>query len=83
MADDANLHTKVFKACCELWMLSYHVCQVRQRAATTYPDFLAEVQATFLRLLSRAGSLPVSLVRHNHSNHAVAMMQYFTHSSLE
>ena len=83
MREEPRLHTQVFKESCELWMLSYHVRQARQRAATTYSDFLAEVQAIFLRLLSWASSLPVSLVRHDQSNHAVAMMQYFTNCSLE
>jgi hypothetical protein len=81
--EEASLHTQVFKASCELWVLSYHIHQARQRSHSAHSDFVAEAQAMFLRLLSWAGSLPVALVRHDQTNHAVAMMQYVTDCSLE
>lgn len=83
VAQEVSLHTKIFKASCELWILSYDLRRARQQAATTNADFLTEVQDIFSRYLSWAASLPLNLVRSDQSNHAVAMMQYFTNSSVE
>ncbi|KAK0384054.1 hypothetical protein NLU13_8143 [Sarocladium strictum] len=75
----ASIHTQVFKASCELWVLSSDVCRLRLQAETGCRDAQNELQELFMRCLSWASSLSLDVVRNEQSNHAVAMMHIYYH----
>jgi hypothetical protein len=74
---ETSMHVQVFKSCCELWLMSYDVRQIRdQRILKDVLSCQKEAERIFRRYLSWSNALPLDLVRSDQSCHAVAMVQY-------
>ncbi|KAH8125656.1 hypothetical protein LI328DRAFT_151772 [Trichoderma asperelloides] len=81
-AADASIHTQVFKACCELWVISRDVTRNYQHTGCEKPSEQQQEHSehTIHRLLAWADALPLDLVRSDQSTHAVLMMHIYFHA---